>query len=302
MQDAMDLDTDDGSNQYDHWSANLAKTVVQQWPKHAAIITITNVTAKDAVIGTTATTITSTTNEAATATFTIIADDSVTDDATAVKSASCDAEERAIPDDMDKEIWRLLNYYALNENHLYINNTPVNAPSGIPSEAIFYRPTMVPKRLNPMAKEFSMPSSSPVIKQQNNGARGPQERNAYPSYKELITCVRYSCRFSASYEYKQQQLQADRCKYHYSKSYLRAGPRPIHASVAALARCRHVYTVPKPHGMGNKQSLKSLASQLLKRQIQHTYGHDSSEDARTAVDLALFKIHRDVRAVQFQKQ
>lgn len=43
----------------------------------------------------------------------------------------------------------------------------------------------------------------------------------------------------------------------------------------------------------HKMSLKSLASRLLKRQIQIAYGHDSIEDARAAMDLVLYKIRRD---------
>lgn len=50
-----------------------------------------------------------------------------------------------------------------------------------------------------------------------------------------------------------------------------------------------------PNPNGNKQS---LAGWPLKRQNQHTHGHDSVEDARTAVDLALYKIHCDMQAVQ----
>lgn len=43
----------------------------------------------------------------------------------------------------------------------------------------------------------------------------------------------------------------------------------------------------------HKMSLKSLASRLLKREIQIAYGHDSIEDARAAMDLVLYKIRRD---------
>ncbi|XP_027854347.2 LOW QUALITY PROTEIN: M-phase inducer phosphatase-like [Aphis gossypii] len=42
-----------------------------------------------------------------------------------------------------------------------------------------------------------------------------------------------------------------------------------------------------------KMSLKSLASRLLKREIQIAYGHDSIEDARAAMDLVLYKICRE---------
>lgn len=50
-----------------------------------------------------------------------------------------------------------------------------------------------------------------------------------------------------------------------------------------------------PHHFGYpfRLSLKGLASKLLKRKIQHTYGHDSEEDARAALDLALYKVRRD---------
>lgn len=52
---------------------------------------------------------------------------------------------------------------------------------------------------------------------------------------------------------------------------------------------------PHPNGM-YKMSLKSLASKLLKRDIQHAYGHDSKEDARAAMDLVLYKLLRDMQA------
>lgn len=42
-----------------------------------------------------------------------------------------------------------------------------------------------------------------------------------------------------------------------------------------------------------KMSLKSLASRLLKREIQIAYGHDSIEDARAAMDLVLYKMRCD---------
>lgn len=41
---------------------------------------------------------------------------------------------------------------------------------------------------------------------------------------------------------------------------------------------------------GTKYSLKNLAQWTLKRQIQTMYGHDSKEDARAAVDLALSRV------------
>lgn len=46
----------------------------------------------------------------------------------------------------------------------------------------------------------------------------------------------------------------------------------------------------------HKMSLKSLASRLLKREIQIAYGHDSIEDARAAMDLVLYRIHRDLQS------
>jgi len=46
----------------------------------------------------------------------------------------------------------------------------------------------------------------------------------------------------------------------------------------------------------HKMSLKSLASRLLKREIQIAYGHDSIEDARAAMDLVLYRIRRDIQS------
>ncbi|XP_050536277.1 uncharacterized protein LOC126902735 isoform X2 [Daktulosphaira vitifoliae] len=54
---------------------------------------------------------------------------------------------------------------------------------------------------------------------------------------------------------------------------------------------------PHPLGEPYKMSLKSLAARLLKREIQQAYGHDSKEDAQAAVDLALYKLRRDLEAV-----
>lgn len=48
------------------------------------------------------------------------------------------------------------------------------------------------------------------------------------------------------------------------------------------------------HPQGYKYSLKALTSRLLKREIQHAYGHDSKEDARAAMDLALYMLRRDL--------
>ncbi|XP_025190789.1 uncharacterized protein LOC112591246 [Melanaphis sacchari] len=54
---------------------------------------------------------------------------------------------------------------------------------------------------------------------------------------------------------------------------------------------------PNPNSKANthKMSLKSLASRLLKRDIQLAYGHDSKEDARAAMDLVLYRICRDLQ-------
>lgn len=47
---------------------------------------------------------------------------------------------------------------------LYINGILVNAPRpAYPGEAIFYRLTFPSKRMNPVAKELNMPSSSPAV-------------------------------------------------------------------------------------------------------------------------------------------
>lgn len=43
-----------------------------------------------------------------------------------------------------------------------------------------------------------------------------------------------------------------------------------------------------------RKSLKELAAKLLKREIQHEYGHNSEEDARAAMDLALYKVRREL--------
>lgn len=52
---------------------------------------------------------------------------------------------------------------------------------------------------------------------------------------------------------------------------------------------------PHPNGGKYKRSLKALAATLLRRDIQMGDGHDSREDARAAVDLALYKLRRDVQ-------
>lgn len=49
-----------------------------------------------------------------------------------------------------------------------------------------------------------------------------------------------------------------------------------------------------PKGEPYKPSLKKLANNLLKRSIQKAFGHDSKEDARAAMDLALYKIRRSI--------
>lgn len=49
-----------------------------------------------------------------------------------------------------------------------------------------------------------------------------------------------------------------------------------------------------PKGEPYKPSLKKLANNLLKRSIQKAFGHDSKEDARAAMDLALYKVRRSI--------
>ncbi|XP_050435721.1 uncharacterized protein LOC126842681 isoform X2 [Adelges cooleyi] len=69
--------------------------------------------------------------------------------------------------------------------------------------------------------------------------------------------------------------------------------------VLRMVHCRVVDTsvlFPHPRGEPYKMSLKSLAARLLKREIQQAYGHDSKEDARAAMDLALYKLRRDLEA------
>lgn len=79
----------------------------------------------------------------------------------------------------------------------------------------------------------------------------------------------------------------------------------IDLSVLRLLHSRVIDTsvlFPNPNGTCNKQSLKSLADRLLKRQIQEAYGHDSEEDARTTMDLALYKLRHDLQIARLEWQ
>lgn len=69
--------------------------------------------------------------------------------------------------------------------------------------------------------------------------------------------------------------------------------RIVHGTVVDTA-----VTFPHYNGLPYRRSLRSLASSLLHREIQTSAsGHDSCEDARTAMELMLWRVRKDFRNV-----
>lgn len=67
----------------------------------------------------------------------------------------------------------------------------------------------------------------------------------------------------------------------------------IHNKVIDTSVC-----FPHPNGSGFKHSLRTLTQQYLKRSIQDSdQGHSSFEDSRAALELMLWRVRRDFRAV-----
>lgn len=66
--------------------------------------------------------------------------------------------------------------------------------------------------------------------------------------------------------------------------------RLIHSTVVDTA-----VTFPHYNGLPYRRSLKSLASYFLKRDIQSSWGHNSYEDARAAMELMLWRVRKDFR-------
>lgn len=71
--------------------------------------------------------------------------------------------------------------------------------------------------------------------------------------------------------------------------------RLVHGTVVDTA-----VTFPHYHGLPYRRSLRSLASSLLRRDIQTSAGHDSCEDARAAMELMLWRVRKDFRHLLHQ--
>lgn len=66
--------------------------------------------------------------------------------------------------------------------------------------------------------------------------------------------------------------------------------RIIHSTVVDTA-----VTFPHYNGLPYRRSLKSLTSNFLKRDIQSSWGHNSCEDARAAMELMLWRVRKDFK-------